>query len=498
MKRAEGVRARMTRIGVTAVLIATTFGLTTQSAGARQPDPQPAQTARDAGAHCELTRTGEYQKADPAKVNIDQAKLADALNYASLMGSESVKVFRHGCLAGEGLRDPLLDRIPQDNWGQAKMVTALITGIAVDKGYLDLDAPIGKHLPDGLGDAAHRAVTLRHLLQAASGAEVNQVRGLNFVADNSRVRDWLAQPITRKPGTYYFYDQTATSVITYVTERAVSANEGPTDYQEFAQRELFDNLGIPESSYFWQRDRTGTTSGYSQLFMRPLEFGRFGELILRDGFYQDKQVVSTDYMRQFGTPSPANCGYSFLVFLNSCKPGEKRVNVGVPDRVETDGAPWIASAPANMVFTDGVGTRTWVIPELDMVITRNGMQELDAVPSALRGDLNNVVPGRTGAAGTHEFFRRLMASVTDMPREVRDSIANSGPYQGKPGFSLGVDQFTNQPTAAIETVTGFGLPGNCNPLGCEGEPNDGIPRTVADVPRTVPGVVGLEERPDGN
>ena len=91
----------------------------------------------------------------------------------------------------------------------------------------------------GLGDEAHRAVTLRQLLHATSGAEVNQVRGLNFVADDSRARDWFAQPIVHEPGSYYFYDQTATSVIVMVTQNALGQ-----DYQDFAQSALFDNLGI--------------------------------------------------------------------------------------------------------------------------------------------------------------------------------------------------------------------------------------------------------------
>jgi CubicO group peptidase (beta-lactamase class C family) len=479
--------ARTGRLVLVAALIAGSLtvsaaGLTATGALA-QPAPPVA---------CEITRTGEYPEAAPADTGLDPAALQDALDYAHLMGSESIKVFRHGCLVGEGLRDPLFERVPMDNWGQTKTVIALATGRAVDRGLLDLDAPIGPLLPPEADDA-HRAVTLRHLLNAASGAEVNQVRGLNFAADDSRVRDWLAQPIVHEPGSYYFYDQTATSVIVHVTEEATGE-----DYQTFVQRELFDGLGIPESSYFWQRDRTGTTTGYSQLFMRPLEFGRFGELILGNGYFDGRQVLSEAYMAEFTTPSPANCGYSFLTFLNSCEPGDLRVNVGVPTRDETDGAPWIASAPANTIFTDGVGTRLWVIPELDMVITRNGMQELDAVPSLLTGDVNNVVPGRTGAGGTHEFFRRLMAAVTDMPDAVRDTIANSGPYDGEPSVGFDASQYLNQPTAGVETVTGLGLPGDCGPLGCAGEPNDGLQRTAGDVPRVGPGVVGAETRPDGN
>ena len=489
MPRRRVPGGRLLRIGVVAVVLTAGLGAATVTANAAPAAGAPA---------CELTRTGEYERSDAAAQGFDQAKLQDALNYASVMGSNTIKVFRHSCLVGEGLRDPLTERVVDDSWGQTKTVVSLLTGIAAGRGDLDLDAPISDHLPADLGDAAHRAVTLRQLLHATSGAEVNQVRGLNFVADDSRVRDWFAQPITHRPGTYYFYDQTATSVIVYVTQRAMSARAGHTvDYQDFAQSALFDNLGIPKSSYFWQRDRTGVSSGYSQLFMRPLEFGRLGEVILRDGRFQGRQVVPADYLTEFDHGSEANCGYSVLTFVNNCRPGETRVDVGVPVREQTDGAPWVASAPADMIFTDGVGTRTYVIPSLDLVVTRSGEQEFDTVPSAARGDVNNVVPGRPGAAGTHEFFRKLMAAVTDMPDDVRATIANSGPYDGPPKVGFDASQYVNQPTAPLETTSGIGLPGNCGPLGCAGEPNDGLARTGGDVPRVVPGTVGAETRPDG-
>ncbi|MBW6522672.1 serine hydrolase [Sphingomonas sp. RHCKR47] len=488
----DGSSSAGTSTGVTVVDGAS--GTLTSSVGSLLP--ALAQTGGP--DHCAITRTGEYPRSDPAAVGLDPQKLADALAYASANGSFTIKVFRHGCLVGEGLRDAAFERAPANNWGNTKTVVALLTGIAQDRGFVDIDAPIGTYLPNNLGDAAHRAVTLRQLLWASSGAEVNQVRGLNFFGDVSRVRDWFAQPITRAPGTYYFYDQTATSVIVYVIERALAAKGQPMDYQDFAQSFLFDNLGIPKSAYFWQRDRSGTTSGYSQLFLRPLEFGRFGELIRGNGVFQGKQVVSAAYMREFATQAPTNCGYTFLAFSNACRSGQRRVNVGVPTRVEVDGRPWVASAPANMIFTDGVGTRIWVIPELDMVITRSGEQEFDAAPSASSLDVDNVVPGRPGARGTHDFFRLLMAAVTDMPAAVRATIANSGPYAQPPEVT-GVDllQFINQPSAPIESYSGFLLPGQCDPLGCADEDNDGIARLVLDAPRVVPGTVGLEQRPDG-
>ncbi|MGH3718619.1 MAG: serine hydrolase domain-containing protein [Pseudonocardiaceae bacterium] len=498
MSRLGALGARLAAIGV--VLLAAAVTAVQPVCADTPTETTDGHSPRAGGLSCAMTRTGEYGRADPAAAGLDPARLRVALAYANLSNPLTMKVFRHGCLLAEGPRDPLFNRVPADNWGQTKTITALITGIAQDQGLVDIDAPIGTYLPADLGDAAHRAVTLRNLLQASSGVEVNQVRGLNFFADQSRPREFFTMRLVHQPGTYYEYDQTATSVIIYVVQHAIWRREPGLDFQDYAQRELFDQLGIPRSAYFWQRDRAGTTTAYSQLFLRPLETGRLAELILTDGVYDHKRIISERYLREFRTAATTNCSYGFLTFLNSCRPGQIQVDVSVPSRRDPGGVPWIASAPADMIFTDGIGIRIYVIPSLDLVVTRSGEQELDLLPSVTRGDVENAVPGRPGAAGTHEFFRLLMAAVTDMPEQVRATIANSGPYDRPPQVGFDPTHFVYPLDAPAGTYlsVGPGAPQGCNPLGCKGEPNDGVPRYVGDIPRTVPGILGAQTRPDGH
>lgn len=62
-----------------------------------------SQAAADtADRHCAMTRTGEYPTAAPEQVGLDPAILRRAVDYWTQNGAETVKVFRHGCLAGQG------------------------------------------------------------------------------------------------------------------------------------------------------------------------------------------------------------------------------------------------------------------------------------------------------------------------------------------------------------------------------------------------------------
>jgi hypothetical protein len=91
-----------------------------------------------------------------------------------------------------------------------------------------------------------------------------------------------------------------------------------------------------------------------------------------------------------------------------------------------------------------------------------------------------------------------MEAVTDMPPEVRHSIANSGPYTGGPELNFDPMPFLMPPAAVPGSylAVGPGAPEGCTPAGCQGDSNDGYRRWVTDVPRTFPGVLGAEQRPD--
>jgi hypothetical protein len=94
----------------------------------------------------------------------------------------------------------------------------------------------------------------------------------------------------------------------------------------------------------------------------------------------------------------------------------------------------------------------------------------------------------------------MVTAVTDIPGQVRATIANSGPYDRPPKVGADPSTFVNPLDAAPGTYAsvGPGAPVGCNPLGCQGESNDGTLRYIGDIPRTVPGILGAETRPDGH
>lgn len=490
------------RLAAMTVAVVITAGLLTAGVAAAGPGLATGGATMFSGdaTACGMTRTGEYPTTSPAAVGLDAATVAAAIDHWTSQGSETVKVFRHGCLVGQSGLDAMLERVPRINWSQTKSVNALIAGVAATQGLIDVDAPIGDYLPEGLGDEAHRAIPVRAVLTMTTGTTMNWARGLNLFTDISRAREAMSADIEHPPGEYFDYDQTTPSVLTYVVQQAIWRAEPGLDYQDWAQREFFAKLGIPTSAYWWQRDRSGNTLGYSKLFLRPLEFGRLGELMRTKGVYDGVRIIDESYLQQAATGTTANCGYGFMFWLNSCSGDRMQVDAGLfARRVIAPAQAWIGSAPSDMYFTFGLhGQHTFAIPSLDMVVTRSGEVPPDTLSNTPDGDAAPLA-GAPVKEGYFTFFATLMDAVTDMPDDVRATIADpDGPWEGAPDLALDPETFLYP----ADTVPGSYLavgehaPEGCTVGGCGGDPNDGY-RWVTDVPRTVPGVVGAEERPNG-
>lgn len=498
-------RTRAGAFAAAAITAFSTLGVIGPSAGAAPvPDLPLARTFSGSASSCDITRTEEYPVSSPESVGLDSAKLKGAIDFWTTRGSESVKVFRHGCLVAESGRDPVTERIPRQNWSQTKTVNSLVAGIAVTHGLLKLTDTMDKFFPPGVGTAEHRSITVRDALNMTTGVEMDWVRGLNLFGDISRPREAMTARMAHKPGTYFWYDQTTPSLVTYAVQQALIQKGGGQDYQDFAQQELFNKLGIPASAYWWQRDRSGNTLGYSQLFLRPLEFGRLGDLMLHDGVFAGERLVSKSYMREMRTGQKNNCANSLMVWLNSCKPGQTQVGAGLFKRDTYNGVPLVSSAPSDMYFSFGYhGQHTFVIPSLDMVVTRSGEQQVDGADYLSAGKVDNFMGAQFSApvtAGYFNFFDKAMKSVTDMTAAQRKLIKNtSGTYDGADPL-LKVDwndfDFMEQGPASYFAI-GAQAPQGCTVMGCDGGANDGDIRWMSDVPRTFPGVIGQEKRPNG-
>lgn len=362
------------------------------------------QSANTAAKQCSLPGMGEeFQSASPAEVDLDQAAIDEAIAYATTYGRISVQIFRHNCRVAAGPLDPLTDEIPNNVFSVTKSVISMIAGIAYDRKLLSLDDAIGKFLPDepGWGDAAHRALTIEELLTETSGLNEAILSETATVAtDASAPQEALGEPFKYAPGTKFEYSQRVPDLLSFVIQQAVGE-----DIQTFAQKNLFDLIGIPDNSFFWLRDRSGNTYGYAFLFIPPTQLAKLGLLMQNGGSWNGQQLISSDWVSKVSQPSSANPCYGYLFWTNKGKPC---TGANIPS-VQTYDRQIIASAPNDLFAMVGaLQQNNFMIPSLGITVTWSGILG-DTEPN-----LSAILSAAPGADLYYNFFRILMRGVEDV------------------------------------------------------------------------------------
>lgn len=451
------------------LLVATALMLAASGTGAPALATEPAGGATPGEpAQCAVPSNGaDPAQSSPAEHALDPTAVRDAIAYASTHLRTSVQIFRNNCRVAAGPLDPVTDHVPYDVWSSTKSVISILTGIAADQHKLDVDDPIGTYLPSGpgWGDPAHRQITIRDLLTETAGtSEAILSEAATTATDANVAHEALAQPLTHEPGTHFEYAQRVPDLLAYVVQRAVGE-----DLQDFAQRNLFDPIGIDRSSYFWLRDRSGNTYGYAHLFIPPAEFAKLGLLMQNDGNWNGRRVLSKDYIHRLRQPTDTNGCYGFLFWVNS---GSPCTGANIP-AAQTFDRNAIPSAPPDLYGMVGAfHQNNFIIPSLNMTVTWTG----------LFGDTDLNLSGLLSAAPTdlyYNFFRILLRGVQDQ------DVPDPGPYPSPP---LNLD--INPLNYADPRVLGRDLAPNphCNVLVCAGTvPIRGLAENGEAVLRTVLG-----------
>lgn len=359
---------------------------------------------------CEVSSGRQFPRAEPAEVGMDPAALTDAVAFAADRNRVNIQIFRRNCLVAEGPRNQETGNLAWNNWSIAKSVTSLVAGLAYDEGRLGLDDPIGKYLAPGLGDAAHRAIKVRHLLTETSGllsATVSEGASGVVQLDPDVVAQGLGMPFAHQPGSVFEYNQRAVDLLAAVVEIAVGE-----PFQDYAQRKLFDPLGIERSDYYWARDRSGHTYGFSFLLMPANDLSKLGLLLLGGGSWGGERIVSAEYLRMATTPSPRNPCYGFLFWLQA--PGCES-----------------ASLPTGIFWMSGLGMQNvFVVPNLDLVVVWTGA-------FGNRSGLGPIGTSQNTSELPHSFFRLLSRAIVDV------AVPDPGPYVEPPLQDPDVSDFAD-------------------------------------------------------
>ena len=216
----------------------------------------------------------------------------------------SFMLVRHGYVVAEGWWAPYDRETPHILYSLSKSFTSTAVGLAISEGKLSLDDPVIKFFPDEAPadpSANLRAMRVRDLLRMNTG---NQTEAPIRVDDPAKqtdtwVKTFLSHPVPFKPGTHFLYNSPATYMLSAIVQKVTGMT-----VLEYLRPRLFDPLGIKDP--IWISSPQGITAGAYGLSVRTEDIARFGELYLRKGMWNGKQLLPSDWIVQATSMQTSN------------------------------------------------------------------------------------------------------------------------------------------------------------------------------------------------
>ncbi|MEE4453089.1 serine hydrolase [Novosphingobium resinovorum] len=267
-----------------------------------------------------------------------------------------------------------------------KPVLALAVGAAVDRGLIDIDAPVSRWI----GEWAHDprgAITLRQALQMRSGlhkvgAATRGGPGEAQMLGTRLEAQVLATPLDHAPGTRFDYNNTDNALAMLVLQRATGMR-----YARWLSRTVWQPLGAGDA-FAWLDRPHGMARTFCCLLATPRDWVRVGRLIADHGAVGGAQVISRAWMDTMTAPSPTNSNYGLQIWRGSPHAATRSYGSGAAPPLPM-GAPF--RADDMLIFDGAVGQRVYVSPSRDLVIVRIGDFAADWVDSRLPNAILDVL-----------------------------------------------------------------------------------------------------------
>lgn len=236
----------------------------------------------------------EWVRVAPDKVasecGLDPALLKQA---DKKMGDNPYAVVRYGKLCHEYLNTTGIYHVASIT----KLMASLTVGIATTKTQLSDQSLVTEYLPWWGRHGINPQAKLAHVLAMTSTA-----RDLSWGKKGKWSYDALA---TREV-------DRVIPIVNRALSREPWAFPGVKSMTELAKTQLMDKIGMRSTSWL------GFTTGYSML-SNVRDVARLGQLVLRNGMWNGKRILSEEYVYRMGHPAfeDANSGYGYLMMLNS-------------------------------------------------------------------------------------------------------------------------------------------------------------------------------------
>jgi len=201
---------------------------------------------------------------------------------------------------------------------ETKSIVSLCIGIAIDKGFIkNVHQSIFEYLPDyqDLNTNNREYVCIEHLLSMTSGFRWEEWGKSLGSVENDQIGIWfwedgpmnyvLSRELVAVPGNRFNYSGGDVQILVEILENASGMS-----LDEFSEKFLFEPLGIEAYEWWLKFPSSGQTQGAGGLKITPRGMIKIGAMMLNNGKWDGKQIISESWVENCSKPYPGNTGNS--------------------------------------------------------------------------------------------------------------------------------------------------------------------------------------------
>ncbi|WP_166221066.1 serine hydrolase domain-containing protein [Pseudomonas atagonensis] len=280
--------------------------------------------------------------------------------------TDALLIVRDGQIIYERYAGPTTEQTPHLTWSISKSLMASVLGVAYGEGLFKLEDPAVKFYP---ALQKHPAIKMADLLHWASGIDWQEdyeyaplkssVVAMLYTRGHRDMAVFTADHGSyAAPGQAFRYSSGDSNLLAAALKTIV----GPQRYSDYPWTALFEPLGIRHA--VWETDANDTFVASSYAYLTARDLARVGLLMSRDGRWQDRQLLPTDWLAFNLKPF---AGYKAR--QDEAVPGGQwwlnRPADGAP-------SPWPDAPPDTFAALGHWGQALYVIPSVKLVIVRYG------------------------------------------------------------------------------------------------------------------------------
>lgn len=275
------------------LLVLALFVLVNVGAWAQSPSPAKSTTRLN---------EQEWLESTPALLRVNPQKLTALEQHvrADQPAIRSLLIVRDGAIAYEYYRAGVGPQTLHNVYSVTKSVVSLLVGAALHEGLIrSTEEKLLDFFPDAKTwplDAATAQITLAHMLTLTPGFDrggLDQLTDYNDFVRRFYAPDLLQHALSRRvahaPGSQFHYSNLDSHLLSFALARRVKTN-----LVSYAQDKLFTPLGITD--FHWPTNALGEANGAAELNLRSRDMAKLGQLVLQQGRWKDRQLVSANYL----------------------------------------------------------------------------------------------------------------------------------------------------------------------------------------------------------